>query len=145
MELTFTIRTCRKRALSAEAFSPPPAVIAIWAPLLAHLQNLHTSLPFVLVDRILAHLLASPSEPASPAADGDHATPKVDPSHDLCLAAWAAWFVETCGAPETTDGTPGDNIDERAPTAPHITDVVVTLLNGLGPVVAGQRAPERKA
>ncbi|TFK93050.1 Las1-domain-containing protein [Polyporus arcularius HHB13444] len=82
----------------------PRSSVAIWSPLLAHLQALHPALPLHLVSAITAHL----SRAVSPEASSTDFTadsvslnmavdePKTDPSYDICLASWAKWLLDNC-------------------------------------------------
>ncbi len=84
----------------------PRSSVAIWSPLLAHLQALHPTLPLHLVSAITAHLSRAVSSEASSSrtdftADSvslDMAVdePKTDPSYDICLASWAKWLLDNC-------------------------------------------------
>ncbi len=82
----------------------PRSSIAIWSPLLNHLQALHPTLALHLGTAITSHLSRGP-EPSPPNTDFGAETvslamatdePKADPTYDLCLASWAKWLVDNC-------------------------------------------------
>ncbi|KAH9043781.1 Las1-domain-containing protein [Lactarius pseudohatsudake] len=84
----------KKRAPPPEGSRyPPPALLAIWTPLL---ENLAVGpLRTALSSHILARLLA----------EHHHACPDDDEraSYELCLAAWGAWLVEEWRLADETD------------------------------------------
>ncbi|KAH9046478.1 Las1-domain-containing protein [Lactarius hengduanensis] len=84
----------KKRAPPPEGSRyPPPALLAIWTPLL---ENLAVGpLRTALSSHILARLLA---EHACPDDDDDERA-----SYELCLAAWGAWLVEEWRLADETD------------------------------------------
>ena len=65
---------------------PPPALRAIWAPLLENLAV--GTLRTALSSHILARLLAERACPDEEEEDGERA------SYECCLAAWGAWLVD---------------------------------------------------
>lgn len=111
---------------------PPRGLVAIWAPLITHLQALHPTLPSAIVDRIVTHLVTSLPAPIDIDAED---TTKADLTYDLCLAAWAHWIVDTYEIEE----------DGEEQSGLHRTDVVVALLSGLGPSGMVEGIGERKA
>lgn len=81
----------KKRAPLKCTHFPPPALVAIWTPLVESLvvghQNAH--LRTALSTHIVARLIA---ERACPSDDDDDDGERA--SYELCLAAWGAWLVE---------------------------------------------------
>ncbi|KZP32371.1 Las1-domain-containing protein [Athelia psychrophila] len=124
----------KKRVFPAGSFLPPAASLALWTPLLTHIHAEHASFPAVLVQRALAHMLAS--SPAEADADADA---RPDPSFDMCLARWAFWALDAW-SPRGDHGGLGS--EEAALDGKR--DVVVTLVNALGPGAA-DAARDRKA
>ncbi|GBE78457.1 Las1-domain-containing protein [Sparassis crispa] len=118
----------KKRTISGVPLAPAPANLAIWTPLLTNLQSLHPKLPAVLAVRIVSHLLSrsGPSQ-ADVGADTVSLLPQddaqMDTSYDRCLAGWANWLVDTCGA----------GAEEEEQEMLRRDDIVVSLITGLGP------------
>ncbi|KAI0757360.1 Las1-like-domain-containing protein [Daedaleopsis nitida] len=114
----------------------PRSSIAIWSPLLAHLQSLHPALPLHLVAAITAHLSRPPARTSAsreadfgaetvllePAAD----EPKADPTYDLCLASWAKWLADNCASSAST-GVSAEEATELKES------IVVRIISALGP------------
>ncbi|EJF58409.1 Las1-domain-containing protein [Dichomitus squalens LYAD-421 SS1] len=95
----------KKKRISPDqgSLALPRSSIAIWSPLLTHLQSLHPTLPLHLVNAITSHL----SRAHTPPCDADFGAetvslavaaqdPKDDPTYDLCLASWAKWLADNC-------------------------------------------------
>ena len=76
----------RKRTPMHGSHYPPPALRAIWTPLLENLAV--GTLRTALSSHILARLLAERACPDEEGEDGERA------SHERCLAAWGAWLVD---------------------------------------------------
>jgi ribosomal biogenesis protein LAS1 len=123
IELT---RVCRKRILLKGSFTPPEGLISLWAPLLSHIQSLHPAFPSVLVSEIVSRLLSDPST-GSQLNVPDH-------SYEMCLASWVVFLLRKS---DTDDPDPDDD-------APTTRNVVITLLNNLGPV-PGSISADRRA
>ena len=99
--------TNRKRIPADQTLVPPRSSIAIWAPLLTHLQALHPTLCLRLAASIAAYLGHAQSAEASTIDDfgadsvslsapaTDSSEQRADPSYDLCLAGWARWLADT--------------------------------------------------
>ncbi|KAF7982009.1 hypothetical protein HWV62_30244 [Athelia sp. TMB] len=104
----------KKRLFPADSFLPPLSSLALWTPLLTQIYSEHPSLPYVLVQRILATMLSAP-------ADVSGEDPRPDPSFDMCLARWAFWAIDTW------------DVDFEESELDIKRDVVVTLVNALGP------------
>ncbi|KAH8992057.1 Las1-domain-containing protein [Lactarius akahatsu] len=78
----------KKRAPPEGSRYPPPALLAIWTPLL---ENLAVGpLRTALSSHIVARLLVEHNHDACPDDDDDDERA----SYELCLAAWGAWLVE---------------------------------------------------
>lgn len=124
----------KKRAVSTNPFQPASSVLAIWTPLLTHLQALHPSLHSVLVSKIIAALLANSdagpaeSETISLAADAQ----RRDTSYDMCAAGWAHWLLAAF--------RPAG--EAAADDAARTEEAIVALMTGLGP---GSSAGDAKA
>lgn len=117
----------RKRAVSASPFQPSAALLAIWKPLLAHLQALHPSLQSILVSKIIAGLLREPEAVTSAEIETislDISGRERDPSYDMCIASWAFWLITAFNAASV------DPDDETA----RIEEAAVALITGLGPI-----------
>ncbi|KAH9060829.1 Las1-domain-containing protein [Lactarius vividus] len=84
----------KKRAPPKGSRYPPPALLAIWTPLLENLAV--GTLRTALSSHILARLLAEHHCPDDD--DGDESA-----SYELCLAAWGAWLVEEWRLADETD------------------------------------------
>ncbi|KAH9005961.1 Las1-domain-containing protein [Lactarius hatsudake] len=93
----------RKRAPPEGSRYPPPALLAIWTPLLENLAV--GSLRTALSSHILARLLAERHHHASPDGDDDSDDDDDDEraSYEHCLAAWGAWLVEEWRLADETD------------------------------------------
>jgi ribosomal biogenesis protein LAS1 len=89
----------------------PKGLLALWAPLLEQLRARHPAISVMLVQTITTRLVGTP------APDENGIPGKVDPSYEHCLAAWAAWMVDTWSQDDVS----------RA-------DTVAWLLRGLGSV-----------
>ncbi|KAF7971829.1 hypothetical protein HWV62_19837 [Athelia sp. TMB] len=104
----------KKRLFSADSFLPPSSSLTLWTPLLTQIYSEHPSFPYVLVQRILATMLSTSAD-----VSGEDTRP--DPSFDMCLARWAFWAIDTW-----------DVVFEESELDIK-RDVVVTLVNALGP------------
>lgn len=104
----------RKRAFPSESFSPPRSSIEIWSHLLGHLQSRHRMFSAVLISRIIGYL----SHTDTSSDEGS----RPDVSAEMCLARWAFWIV---------------NFSENNSETDLRRDVVVALLNSLGPGLSG--------
>lgn len=130
--------TYRKRVVSNDPFRPSAGVLAIWTPLLSHLQALHPSLHSVLVSRIVAVLLTDPESASSRDAEAetilfDGGERKHDPSYDMCLASWAHWILTAfdTGVVDTEDD------------AARVEEAAAALVIGLGPHATGSTRDTR--
>lgn len=132
--LIVMISSGRKRAIQGNLLHPHQGLLAIWSPLLTHLEALHPTLPSTLAERILAHLLAPP--PELQRENEDETGLKADPTYDHCAAAWVCWLVDTYDVQDDT---------ENQISSLRRTDVVVELLRGLGPNGSRANIGERKA
>ncbi|PIL30928.1 hypothetical protein GSI_07097 [Ganoderma sinense ZZ0214-1] len=104
----------KKRITSDQSsLALPRSSIAIWSPLLTHLQSLHPTLAVRLVTAITTYLSRSPA-PSPPNTDFGAETvslamvidePKTDTTYDVCLASWAKWLADNCatGVPDQED------------------------------------------
>ncbi|KAG2023139.1 LAS1 [Coprinopsis cinerea AmutBmut pab1-1] len=101
----------KKRLSQKDRFWPPAATIAIWAPLLQNLQDLHADFASVLSQRICSYLLAL----ANPDPSEDHIPLESlsDPSYEMCLARWVLWLIEVC----TPQGSQDYDLRQEAVTA----------------------------
>ncbi|KAM5532761.1 hypothetical protein V8D89_013558 [Ganoderma adspersum] len=134
----------KKRVTSDQgSLALPRSSIAIWSPLLNHLQSLHPTLALHLVTAITSHLSRSPA-PSPPNADFGAETvslamdtdePKADPTYDLCLASWAKWLVNNC-ATDVSD--PEDAAELRE-------GVIVRIVTALRPDRVDSSGPVSKA
>ncbi|KAI0080065.1 Las1-domain-containing protein [Panus rudis PR-1116 ss-1] len=131
----------KKRISLDRTLSAPPPNIAIWRPLISHIQNLHPSFPAVIVSRMISHLTED-QDAQKPFTEGDMIaltpsaaeTPKRDLSYELYLANWAKWFVDTYSSPDHEENS--DSSDDLV--NPKRKDVIISLAAGLGPT--GQMA-----
>jgi hypothetical protein len=82
----------RKRASDGE-LGLPPALIALWKPLLVQLVDRHPSALSVLIRCALDKILQVPET-------GKDEGTKADPSYDNCLADWVIWLLHTFGDEE---------------------------------------------
>ncbi|KAH9176993.1 Las1-like-domain-containing protein [Lactarius sanguifluus] len=89
----------KKRVPSKGSRYPPPALLAIWTPLL---ENLAVGpLRTALSSHILAHLLAEHHHHHAYACPDDDDDERA--SYELCLAAWGAWLVDEWRLTDETD------------------------------------------
>ncbi|KAI9445484.1 Las1-domain-containing protein [Lactarius indigo] len=80
---------------------PPPALLAVWTPLL---ENLAVGpLRAALSSHIVARLLAERPHHACPEDNGDNDEAAERVSYELCLAGWGAWLVEEWRLADETD------------------------------------------
>ncbi|KAI0028295.1 Las1-like-domain-containing protein [Vararia minispora EC-137] len=78
----------KKRVIPSGQVLLPAPLLAIWAPLLTHIQTHHASFGTALVTRAIARLLSSSSE------DGQEKGSEHErASYDLCVAGWVMWLV----------------------------------------------------
>ena len=121
----------------------PRSSIAIWSPLLNHLQSLHPTLALHLVTAITSHLSRSPA-PSPPNADFGADTvslamttdePKADPTYDLCLASWAKWLADNCAA----------GVSDPEDAAELRESVIVRIITVLRPDRVDSSGPASKA
>ncbi|KAH9927532.1 Las1-domain-containing protein [Epithele typhae] len=108
----------KQKRIRGAQLAPPPASVAIWAPLLVRLQS---------CTRRSRSAWPPPSPPicadtVALADEPDSERPRADPSYDLCLAGWAKWLADT-GA-----GAAGAEVREA---------IVVRLVSALGPGQTG--------
>ncbi|KAI9512323.1 Las1-domain-containing protein, partial [Russula earlei] len=89
---------------------PPSSLLAIWIPLLESVAANHAHFPTVLTSHIIMRLLSADADADAADEDDDHDAHGAHDaptltgtavlaaaeraSHDVCLAAWAAWLVE---------------------------------------------------
>jgi ribosomal biogenesis protein LAS1 len=118
VSVELTPRVVRKRSLAKGSFTPPPALLSIWTPLLSHVQSLHPTFHSVLVSHIVSRLLSDPSTRSQPYVP-DH-------SYEMCLASWIVFLLRTSDAEENSSS------DSEVLSA---RNVVVSLLNDLGPML----------
>ncbi|KAH7929344.1 Las1-domain-containing protein [Leucogyrophana mollusca] len=113
----------KKRNFPTDSFLPPNNSLALWTPLLSHLQSYHPSFPSTLTTHIVTCLV---SEHRVPDVTSDVIPPESDisssdPSYDMCLARWVAWIIQTWDRDQT----------DNEPTLRK--DVVLMLANALAP------------
>ncbi|KAH7912990.1 Las1-like-domain-containing protein [Hygrophoropsis aurantiaca] len=99
-------RRLRKRVGPADSYLPPRNSLALWTPLLVHLQSNHPHFAHTLAGRLTSFLL---SDHRALRGDTDRILNQSDinssdPSYDLCLARWVAWIVQTWDDDETDNG-----------------------------------------
>ncbi|EKM60757.1 uncharacterized protein PHACADRAFT_155862 [Phanerochaete carnosa HHB-10118-sp] len=116
----------KKRVGSTNPFQPSNSVLAIWTPLLSHLQALHPDLQSVLISRIITSLLSDSDATVSsaemdtiPLAANER---KRDASYHMCVASWAHWLVTSFRA--STADAEDETLAEEAAAG---------LITGLGP------------
>ncbi|KAF9015458.1 Las1-like-domain-containing protein [Cyathus striatus] len=80
----------RKRVFPPDAFLPPAFTVQLWAPLLKHIQLLHSDFGVVLANAIISILSG---DRVSSSLPGEAPTINSDPSFDFCLARWVMWVV----------------------------------------------------
>jgi ribosomal biogenesis protein LAS1 len=87
----------RKRNAPTEPFLPTNASLALWIPLLTHLQANHVIFPSVFTGRIVSTLLEDHVESNIGVnfIDLDSKTLQRDATYDEYLARWATWAVRT--------------------------------------------------
>ncbi|KAG6866014.1 hypothetical protein C0991_009422 [Blastosporella zonata] len=86
----------KKRDFPAETFLPPKFSVQLWAPMLQHLQSLHSEFYFILAGRIISTLL--------PEGHSQSTEIPPDASYDMCLARWVKWSVEAHDENESAVG-----------------------------------------
>ena len=95
----------RKRLPQGSAHHHPPSpLLAIWIPLFESVAANHARFPTVLTSRIITRLLPDADHPPDERVRDVATTPATEAektSHDLCLAAWAAWLIEWRRADES--------------------------------------------
>ena len=110
------------------SLDPPRSSVAIWSPLLIHMQSLHSSLPSILVHRIISRLLPQPQTPEEAQEEDTllltEDAQKTDSSYSFCLASWAKYLIDSWGVEE---------YNERNETDLNRTEVVTAIISGLGP------------
>jgi len=95
----------RKKRVSPKGNYPPASLLAIWAPLLQSVAANHAHFPAVLTSHIITRLLSDDQGGGEHEHDRDRDDATTTPtttavaeateraSHDVCLAAWAAWLI----------------------------------------------------
>ncbi|RPD81634.1 Las1-domain-containing protein [Lentinus tigrinus ALCF2SS1-7] len=135
LEKGMLVPLSKKKRISPDqgTLALPRSSIAIWSPLLSHLQSLHPALPLHLVSAITAHL-SRPISAGAAAPNTDFGAdsvslemaldePKTDPSYDICLASWAKWLIDNCTS-GTTDPDEATELRES---------IVVRIVSALRP------------
>ncbi|KAF9270560.1 Las1-domain-containing protein [Marasmius fiardii PR-910] len=84
----------KRRTPPTDSTDPPPDSVQIWAPLLSHVQSLHSNFYSTLINRMI-HRLTKDAAVTTENSNSSDLQPSYDSSYAGCLGRWLLWVIAT--------------------------------------------------